>query len=149
MSKEAHAILCGTANMSMSALLRPFAEAVLPAQWFGRIQAIRSRKHQVRLLKQLGVLETAKRYLEKNGPVVRNGPFSGMIYPREAALNRHSIPKLLGTYEMELHPVLDLVAKRHYDCVIDIGSAEGYYAVGLARLLMVPVYAYDPEPVET
>jgi protein-L-isoaspartate O-methyltransferase len=27
--------------------------------------------------------------------------------------------------------------------VIDIGSAEGYYACGLARMLQVPVYAYD------
>jgi hypothetical protein len=71
-----------------------------------------------------------------------------MTYPREAALNRHSVPKLLGTYEMELHPTLERARQRRYDCVIDVGTAEGYYAVGLARLLRIPVYAYEPEPME-
>jgi 2-polyprenyl-3-methyl-5-hydroxy-6-metoxy-1,4-benzoquinol methylase len=113
-----------------------------------RIRAIRSRRMQLRLFKKEGLLEAAARYIERNGLTVRHGPFAGTIYPREAALSRHSIPKLLGTYEQELHEVLDEISRRTYDLVIDIGSAEGYYAVGLARLLKTRVLAYDPEPVE-
>jgi hypothetical protein len=41
-------------------------------------------------------------------------------------------PKLLGVYERELHPVIDTIARLGPDRIIDIGAAEGYYAVGLA-----------------
>ena len=56
------------------------------------------------------------------------------------------MPRLLGTYESELHPYLRMFAERDLDDIIVIGCAEGYYAVGLA--LLVPgakVYAYDRE----
>lgn len=115
---------------------------------FERIRAIRSRRLQLKVFKREGLLEAAARYIDRNGLTVRHGPFAGTIYPREAALSRHSIPKLLGTYEQELHGVLDEIARRKYDLVIDIGSAEGYYAVGLARKLNARVLAYDPEPAE-
>lgn len=42
--------------------------------------------------------------------------------------------KLLGTYEQELHPVFAEVIRRRFPTVVDIGAAEGYYAVGFARL---------------
>ena len=135
--------------MTLRGATRTLARAVLPEKLFERVQAIRSRRFQVRLLNTLGLIESAKRYVERNGTIVRYGPFAGMIYPVDAALNRISIPKLLGTYENELHSVIKTVSQRRYDFVIDVGSAEGYYAVGMARLLRVPVYAYDPEPVES
>jgi len=47
-----------------------------------------------------------------------------------------------------LHGVIETIGQRKYDLVIDIGSAEGYYAVGLARMLQTKVIAYDPEPIE-
>jgi hypothetical protein len=132
----------------LRSIAKPVVRALLPVGLFERIQATRSRRHQLRFLQGLGLIESTKRYIERNGTIVRHGPFSGMIYPVESALNRHSIPKLLGTYESELHEVLSLVARRRYDCVIDIGSAEGYYAVGMALLTRRPVFAYDPEPAE-
>jgi hypothetical protein len=53
-------------------------------------------------------------------------------------------PRLLGTYESELHPYLLQFARDGLDCVIDVGCAEGYYAVGLARLMpAVRVHAHD------
>jgi hypothetical protein len=128
--------------------LRALAKFVLPAAVFERVLAVRSRRHQVKLLEIMGVVEPTRRHIELYGTVVRAGPFAGMIYPLEAALNRHSLPKLLGTYESELHGIIASIATRTYDCVIDIGTAEGYYATGLARLLRVPVYGYDPEPIE-
>jgi hypothetical protein len=129
-------------------LAKAAARAILPEFLFYRIAAVRSRRFQLKALRREGLLDAAASYVERNGCIVRFGPFTGMIYPRDAALSRHSIPKLLGTYEQELHPVLDTIAHRRYDLVIDIGSAEGYYAVGLARLLGTHVLAYDPEPIE-
>jgi SAM-dependent methyltransferase len=57
------------------------------------------------------------------------------------------LPKLIGTYEDELHPVLTQLLTQHYGAVVDIGCAEGYYAVGIARLSRhTTVYAYDLDP---
>lgn len=53
-------------------------------------------------------------------------------------------PKLAGTYESELHPILEDIAATPYDHVINIGAADGYYAAGLAlRLPGAVVDAYD------
>lgn len=127
---------------------RELAKTILPTSVYQRLAAERSRRWQLKLLKDGGLLDQVNQHIEECGTVVRSGPFAGMVYPLESATSRWSIPKLLGAYESELHPFLDVVGKRKYDCVIDIGSAEGYYASGLARMLQVPVYAYDPEPCE-
>ncbi len=127
---------------------KTLVRTLLPDFIFERLQAVRSRRFQIRLLKKEGLLDLAARYVERNGCTVLYGPFAGTIYPLEAALSRHSIPKLLGTYEQELHDVIGAIRHRKYDVVVDIGSAEGYYAVGLARLLGIKVLAYDPEPIE-
>ena|SRR5579871_1016693 len=78
--------------------------------------------------------------------VVASGPFAGMRWiaqPFGSAL----LPKLLGSYESELHPALEEAFHQHYDAVVDIGCAEGYYAVGMAlRLPAATVYAFDTNP---
>jgi hypothetical protein len=76
------------------------------------------------------------------GPVVATGPFAGMrLLPYSARL---MTPKLLGTYERELHEVIQRVIHTRYERLINIGSAEGYYAVGLARAMpWLHVQAYD------
>jgi hypothetical protein len=54
------------------------------------------------------------------------------------------LPKLLGSYECELHPVLRTAIGREPATIIDVGCAEGYYAVGLAlRLPHTTTYAFD------
>jgi hypothetical protein len=45
------------------------------------------------------------------------------------------IPKLLGTYERELAPYIDRAVERQPRLVVELGAAEGYYAVGMARRL--------------
>jgi hypothetical protein len=129
-------------------LKKTVARSLFPTYLFERLQAIRSRRHQMRLLKREGLIDAAARYIERNGSTVKHGPFAGTIYSLDSALSRHSIPKLLGTYEQELHGIIRMIEQRKYDLVIDIGSAEGYYAIGLARLLRTKVEAYDPEPIE-
>ena len=71
---------------------------------------------------------------QKNGYRVMNGPFAGLNYTRKAAGSALA-PKLVGSYESELHPVWAQVLQKNYDLIIDIGCAEGYYAVGLAKQL--------------
>ncbi|MEQ1826446.1 MAG: hypothetical protein ABL921_10900 [Pirellula sp.] len=62
---------------------------------------------------------------------VLSGPFQGMRYIRQAAGSAY-LPKIVGSYESELHDVVRELLSMPIDCVIDIGTAEGYYAVGFA-----------------
>jgi hypothetical protein len=85
---------------------------------------------------------------ERLGFTVQAGPFAGMTYPREIVhTDGLFMPKLLGCYEMECHPYIEKLCARSYDQVINIGAAEGYYSVGLARRMpAVKVIAYETEP---
>src|SRR5262245_1247587 len=77
---------------------------------------------------------------------VRAGPFKGMKYIRSSAGSCY-IPKLLGIYERELYPLVEDAIKTQHDLIIDIGAAEGYYAVGLAmRCPSARVIGYELEP---
>lgn len=74
-------------------------------------------------------------YVATQGRVVA-GPFQGMLLPdRKAWLDGDIAPKVLGYYEAELHNLIRHVASASYSLVINIGCAEGYYAIGLARLM--------------
>jgi hypothetical protein len=78
---------------------------------------------------------------------VRHGFFKGMRYPQNRSVASALFPKLLGTYERELHPVLECICTRPYKAIVNIGCAEGYYAVGLAlRVPSANVYAFDLNP---
>ena len=88
----------------------------------------------------------AKTYVARQGTRVMQGPFAGMEYLSDATEGA-LVPRLLGTYESELHPHLQAFARAGLDCVIDVGCAEGYYAVGLARMMPgVTVHAFDIDP---
>jgi len=85
-------------------------------------------------------------YVREQGLTVYQGPFEGMEYVREATEGAIA-PRLIGSYESELHPHLEAFIAEGLDCVVDVGCAEGYYAVGLARRLPeATVYAYDINP---
>ena len=81
--------------------------------------------------------------------IVQGGPFRGLRYlpqltSTDTLLSHTVIPKLLGSYELELHDSLKRSFTRQYKQVINIGCAEGYYAVGLAlRFPDIPVFAFD------
>lgn len=83
------------------------------------------------------------------GWVVQAGPFAGMtLTDRISWGDGDQLPKLLGCYEAELQPSLTEIAATAPDLVINIGAAEGYYAVGLARLIQQAfVHAFDTSPV--
>ncbi len=87
-----------------------------------------------------------RRVVQAIGLEVQSGPFSGMRMPSQVAEGCF-VAKLLGTYESELHATLMSLGGRSPECVVNIGCAEGYYAVGLARLWEdVAVFAYDGNP---
>jgi hypothetical protein len=84
-----------------------------------------------------------KRYLKHYGAVVSSGPFSGMKYVQRAIGSMY-IPKLVGSYEAELNDVIEYFSKIKYTTIIDVGCAEGYYAIGLARRNPSSlIYAFD------
>lgn len=75
---------------------------------------------------------------------VKNGPFKGMKYPGFMSCGSSIYPKLLGYYEPELDSIFETINNKQYSEIIDIGCAEGYYAVGLAiKHKSAKVYAYD------
>ena len=72
------------------------------------------------------------------------GLFKGMVYPDFTAYGSAIFPKLLGTYESELYFEVEQLLKNNYKYIIDIGCAEGFYAVGTARLSPSSIIlAYD------
>ena len=78
---------------------------------------------------------------------VLNGPFSGMLYPDMSSLGSTFIPKLIGSYEAELHPIIEVLIGNSYREIWDVGCAEGYYAVGFAiRSKDSFVRAFDIDP---
>ena len=76
-----------------------------------------------------------KTFFEGRGLRVMRGPFEGLSYPSARSVGSVLYPKLVGTYEEELHEALESLIAHVPQVVIDIGAAEGYYANGLARRL--------------
>ncbi len=112
-----------------------------------RLQAAWRRHHVRRLEHRLGITRVRNCFISQNGSTVLQGPFTGMKYIRRA-VGSTATPKLIGSYEIELHPWLDEICLTDYGVIVDIGCAEGYYAVGLAiRLRSARVYAFDTDPV--
>jgi hypothetical protein len=57
-------------------------------------------------------------------------------------------PKWAGTYEIELEDVIKTVLESGYDRLVNLGCAEGYYAVGIAlKVHEIEVYAFDIDPL--
>lgn len=82
----------------------------------------------------------------ESGMRVMGGPFKGLSLP-DAMSWGDLAPKLLGLYESELAGAVDALVAGAPSRVVNVGCAEGYYAVGLARRLPgTEVIAYDTDP---
>ena len=69
---------------------------------------------------------------QRTGRRVRAGPFAGMNYVNRSCGSAY-LPKLLGTYERELHGASEKICSMKPGLILNVGAAEGYYTVGLAR----------------
>jgi SAM-dependent methyltransferase len=95
----------------------------------------RLREHAGKLAAQAG------------GGKIMRGLFQGMrLHPaRSWGFDQYTV--LSGHYEQELQPIVARAVAQGYPCYIDIGCANGLYAVGLA--IKAPgsaVVAYDLDP---
>lgn len=110
----------------------------------GLIKSIRRRQRRKR--EQRERIELFRNAIRSLGmPLkVHHGPFKGMLYPSTKSAGSELYPKLLGSYERELHQTIEIILSEDYSEIVDIGCAEGYYAVGLAmHFLQADIYAYD------
>lgn len=120
----------------------------------------KSLRFEKNILKVLKVFDTIyqyayKCYLDhkivqkycKNELKIVKGIFSGMQYPTMETAGSAFGLKIVGIYEEELIPIFEQIINNSYKKVIDIGSAEGYYAIGLARRIKdIEVEAFDIDP---
>jgi len=96
-----------------------------------------------------GYLKTAKVIRKKTNGIVNGGPFAEMRYI-SYAVGSWLIPKIIGCYEEELHPWVADLLLQDYNAIVNIGCAEGYYAIGFALKSVYrggTIYAYDNNPV--
>lgn len=78
-------------------------------------------------------LTTAKELHANGRNTVEGGVYKGMaLYPNY--IGSMLLPKIIGTYELEVQKMLELQIP-HCDEFIDIGCAEGFHLIGVARLL--------------
>jgi hypothetical protein len=98
-------------------------------------RAVPARYRPIGYLHHLAQRRTAGR--------VHSGPFAGMRYV-DLSVGSCFIPKLLGTYERELAPKIEWICEKQPGLVVDLGAAEGYYAIGLAlRIPQARVVAFE------
>ena len=112
--------------------------------------ALHERRIQDEWLERAGRPALEEWFVERHGLAVRGGPFAGLRYPPRVALGRarHLVAKLLGTYEEELAGVLAEQVSSEPPLFVDIGAADGYYAVGFALASPASrVHAYEIDPV--
>jgi hypothetical protein len=108
-------------------------------RWRGAQGAWRSRR----------VATVTRRFVAWHGLTVSGGPFAGLTYPDREPLSL--VPKLLGIYERELHSAIEAAISAQPDVIVNVGAADGYYAVGLARrcpAARVVAYEADAEQRE-
>ena len=100
----------------------------------------------LRLLSKWRSVLIQNTFIKHQGTVVMQGPLSGMDFLSESAEGCH-IAKLLGCYEQPLQPFIEQAIANAYPIILNIGCAEGYYAVGMARRMPDShVLAHDLNP---
>ena len=101
-------------------------KSMVRATFFTPIRRLRKRARHARRQRDEKVL------LDHVPLTVRTGPFAGMNL--EGTCSPIG-PKVLGTYEMELSSLIETIARSPVRHVVNVGAADGFYAVGLLRHL--------------
>jgi hypothetical protein len=146
----------GLIDSPILALPKVVAKAFFP-NTFARMRdkrdkAVKVQRRASEALWNNQLYEILKKIVSATGVSVLAGPFRGMMFwpvGRPGFRAGGEAGSLLGLYELELHDTIAEIVARSYNTVIDIGCAEGYYAVGLAyRMPQARVFAFDIEANE-
>lgn len=132
----------GTLQKSMRSVA-----GALPAPVRLNIRALRTylrpiERHRVQRLNEL--------WVKLGRPnVVMQGPFKGMVYPyRNRNILGNHLTNLMGIYEFELHEAVEQFVAFDPDVIVDVGSGEGFYFIGLARRCpKAKVIGFDMSPI--
>ncbi len=128
--------------MSLHSQIRQQAIAQLSARSDDQV----SLKNALRLLSKWRSVLIQNTLLQQQGTVVMQGPLQGLDFLPQSAEGCH-IAKLLGCYEQPLQPFTEQATQKKYATILNIGCAEGYYAVGIARRMpSTSVLAHDLNP---
>lgn len=126
--------------------LQALARDRLPQRFVQVLGAFYNHRPEARLDRR-GAAERGRIAVEVHrrcGGVVQRGPFVGMRFP---FATWDAPAKCIGSYERELHGEVQAMAAHGYPAIINVGCAEGFYAVGFARLSVASmIYAYDLSP---
>jgi len=82
--------------------------------------------------------------LQRCNYTVHAGPFQGMkILPQAHWGDGDLVGKVLGLYECELFSSLQHACSLAPQAIVNIGCADGYYGIGIARQVAVPLLLID------
>jgi hypothetical protein len=84
----------------------------------------------------------------QTGCGVLRGPFAGMRYPWSFVPRRlFPGPYVAGSFECELDSIIEAIIAAEPEVLVNVGAAQGYYAVGLGRAVWeMSVIAYEADP---
>ena len=129
--------------MSVPVALSSRIDPRIKAVWLDALHRVRWRRYPVR--------RVTLAFTRHHGRTVQAGPFAGMRFP-EFAVGRGEmvVPQLLGAYEAEIQPAIAEAIAGGFEQIVNVGSNDGYYTVGLARACpQARVEAYEMNPFPT
>jgi len=129
--------------MTLHANIRQQLRSQLAA---GQADEVAQLNDALRLLSKWRSVVIQNILLQQQGTVVMGGPLQGLDFLPQSAEGCH-IAKLFGCYEQPLLPYIEEAIQASYPLILNIGCAEGYYAVGMAkRMPNTHVLAFDLNP---
>ena len=132
--------------MSLHTTVQQQLLAQLGAPAEGEQVKVAQLNNALRLLSKWRSVLIQNTVLKQHGTTVWQGPLKGLDFLPQSAEGCH-IAKLLGCYEQPLQPHIEAAIAANYPTILNIGCAEGYYAVGMARRMPhTRVMAYDLNP---
>jgi hypothetical protein len=127
-------------SVAYPAKARHLAQRAVPG-----LMADRARRYERGLREREGVTAIARELVGSRPMEVRDGLFTGMKYPGNRVADVGApVAKLYGTYEQEISYVFTAALARGVRTFIDVGCADGYYAVGMPYLdYRITSHAFD------
>jgi precorrin-6B methylase 2 len=108
-------------NQYFEPMLARYAKATMQEREKWRKETIRDRQERISI-----------EVFDLLGGVVKYGPFKGLKLDEDTWWGKLDLgSQCLGLYEKELLNEIEAISEDKYQTFIDIGAADGYYAVGM------------------